>query len=356
MKTLRIVCPALAGVLVTSAATWRSRGRRKADSPRLLRHIVLPAMTASVLFAAPAAIAQQYPSKPVRLIVPFAPGGPADITARIVGQKLSETLGQPFIVENRAGATGTIGAELVARSTPDGYTVLVTASANVIVPHMFAKLAFDPLKDFTPITVVLTSPLLLTVTRSLPARSVKDLVALAKARPGELSFGSSGSGSSTHLTAELLKSVTGTKITHVPYKGQGQAIADVISGQIQLMFLSPPAAKQYVDAARLRALAITSDQRFSQLPDVPTFVESGYKELVTGSWYAVWVPAKTPDAVVSRLNSELVRIVNMPDVRNRIIELGGVPVGNSVAEFDAFQKAESARWAKIVKDSGAKLE
>jgi tripartite-type tricarboxylate transporter receptor subunit TctC len=150
--------------------------------------------------------------------------------------------------------------------------------------------------------------------------------------------------------------VTGTKITHVPYKGQGQAISDVIAGQIQLMFLSPPAAKQYVDAGRLRGLAITSEKRFSQMPDVPTFLELGYKDLVTGSWYAVWVPAKTPEAVVSRLNSELVRIVNMPDVRNRILELGGVPVGNSVAEFDAFQRAESARWAKIIKEAGAKLE
>ena len=310
----------------------------------------------AALLASTIAMAQQYPTKPVRLIVPFAPGGPADITARIVGQKLTEALGQQFVVENRAGATGTIGAEHVARSAPDGYTVLVTASANVIVPHMFSKLAFDPLRDFTPVTVVLTSPLLLTVTRSLPAKSVKEIVALARARPNELSFGSSGPGSSTHLTAELLKSVTGTKMTHVPYKGQGQAIADVIAGQIQLMFLSPPAAKQYVDAGRLRALAITSEQRFSQLPNVPTFIESGYKELITGSWYAVWVPAKTPEAIVSRLNSELVRIVNMPDVRNRIVELGGVPVGNSVTEFDAFQKAESARWAKIIRESGAKLE
>jgi tripartite-type tricarboxylate transporter receptor subunit TctC len=302
------------------------------------------------------AFGQQYPTKPVRLIVPFAPGGPADITARIVGQKLSEAWGQQFVVENRTGATGTIGAEYVARSAPDGYTILVNASAHVIAPHMFSRMTFDPLKDFTPVTVVLTSPLLLTVTRTLPARSVKELVALAKTRPGELSFGSSGPGSSTHLTAELLKSTAGIRMTHVPYKGQGQVMADVIAGQIQLVFLSPPAAKQYVDAGRLRALAITSEQRFAQLPDVPTFVESGYKDLVTGSWYAVWVPARTPEAIVSRLNSELVRIVNTPDVRNRIVELGGVPVGNSVAEFDAFQKAESSRWAKIIRASGAKLE
>ena len=309
-----------------------------------------------ILLGAPAVVAQQYPSKPVRLVTPFAPGGPVDITARILAQKLGESFSQQFIVDSRPGATGMIGAEHVARSAPDGYTILVTASAHVIVPHMFSKMTYDPIRDFTPVTVVLTSPLLLTVTPSLPVSTVKEFIALAKARPGELSFGSSGSGSSTHLTAELLKSVTATRMSHVPYKGQGQAITDVITGQIQSMFLSPPAAKTWVDAGRLRALAITSDKRFSQLPNVPTFVESGYKELVTGSWYAVWVPVKTPEPIVSRLNTELVRIVNLPDVRNRIVELGGVPVGNSVAEFDAFQKAESARWAKIISESGAKLE
>ena len=309
-----------------------------------------------ILLGAPFAFAQQYPSKPVRLVTPFAPGGPVDITARILAQKLGETFSQQFLVDSRPGATGMIGAEHVAKSAPDGYTILVTASAHVIVPHMFSKMTYDPIRDFTPVTVVLTSPLLLTVTPSLPAKTVKEFIALAKARPGELSFGSSGSGSSTHLTAELLKSVTATRMSHVPYKGQGQAITDVITGQIQSMFLSPPAAKTWVDAGRLRAIAITSEKRFSQLPTVPTFVESGYRELVTGSWYAVWVPAKTPEPIVSRLNTELVRIVNLPDVRNRIVELGGVPVGNSVAQFDAFQKAESARWAKIIRESGAKLE
>lgn len=307
------------------------------------------------LAAMPAA-AQQYPNKPVRLIVPFAPGGPVDFTARIVGQKLTETFGQQFVVETRPGASGTIGAEQVAKSAPDGYTVLVSASAVVITPHMYAKLNFDPLRDLAPVTVVMTSPLLLTVTASLPAKSVKDLVALARARPNELSFGSSGPGSATHLTGELFKSVTATKLAHVPYKGQGQAITDVIAGYIQVMFLSPPAAKPYVDAGRLRGLAITSDKRFSQLPEVPTFLESGYKELVTGSWYAVWLPAKTPEAIVSRLNAEIVRIVNLPDVRNRILELGGVPVGNTPAEFDAYQKSESVRWARIIKDAGVKPE
>lgn len=313
-------------------------------------------LAALAAFAASPVSSQTWPAKPVRMIVPFAPGGPADITARLVAQKLTESLGQSFVVESRAGASGMIGTEHVARSAPDGYTVLASASAHVIVPSLFSKMAYDPIRDFQTVSVVLTSPLLLSVTPSLPAKSVQQLIALARARPGELAFGSSGSGSSTHLTGELLKSVTATKMTHVPYKGQGQAITDVISGQIQLMFLSPPAAKPFVDAGRLRALAITSEQRFSRLPEVPTFVESGYKDLVTGSWYGLWVPAKTPEAIVTRLSSEVQRIVHLPDVRNRILELGGMPIGNSPAEFDAFQKTEAARWAKIVRDSGAKVE
>lgn len=310
----------------------------------------------AAMLATPAAMSQTYPSKPVRLIVPFAPGGPVDITSRILAQRLGEAFNQQFVVESRVGASGMIGAEHVAKSAPDGHTILVSASAHIIVPHLYSKMAYDPIKDFIPVSVVLTSPLLLVVPPSLPVMNVKEFIALAKARPGELAFGSSGSGSSSHLTAELLKSVTGTKMIHIPYKGQGQAITDVITGQIQIMFLSPPAVKQFIDAGRLRPLAITSQQRFTQMPNVPTFVELGYKDLVTGSWYAVWVPAKTPEAIVSRLGSEIVRIVNLPDVRNRILDLGGVPVGNSSAEFDTFQKAESARWAKIVKESGAKVE
>ena len=313
-------------------------------------------LAAVITLSAPPAFAQTYPTKPVRLIVPFAPGGPVDLTARLLAQKLGETFNQPFVVETRVGASGMIGAEHVARSAPDGHTVLVSASAHIIVPSLYSKMAYDPIRDFLPVSVVLTSPLLLVVTPSLPAKTVKEFIELARARPGELAFGSSGSGSSTHLTAELLKVVTGTKMIHVPYKGQGQAITDVITGQIQLMFLSPPAVKPFIDAGRLRALAITSEQRFSQLPNVPTLAESGYKDMVTGSWYAVWVPAKTPEAIVTRLNSEIVRIVNLPDVRNRLIELGGVPIGNSPAQFDAFQKTESVRWAKIVRDSGAKVE
>lgn len=300
--------------------------------------------------------AQAYPSKTVRMVAPFVPGGPVDLTARILAQKLGETFGQQFVVDNRSGASGMIGAEQVAKAAPDGYTILVNASIHVIVPSLFSKMAYDPIRDFTPVTVVSTSPLVLVVTPSLPVKNVKEFVALAKARPGELSFGSSGAGSSTHLTAELLKSVTGTRMTHIPYKGQGQAITDVITGEIQFMFNSPSSVKAFIDAKRLRVLGTTADKRSPQMPDVPTFAESGYRDLVTGSWYAVWLPARTPEAVVSRLNTEIVRIVNLPEVRNRIIELGGVPVAGTPAEMDAFQKAESARWAKVVKASGAKVE
>jgi tripartite-type tricarboxylate transporter receptor subunit TctC len=312
---------------------------------------------ATLACATTAAVAQSnYPAKPVRLVAPFTAGGPVDITARIVAQKLTDAWGQQVLVENRTGASGMIGAELVAKSAADGYTLLVNSSIHVIVPSLFPKMAYDPIRDFAPITVVSSSPLLLVVTPSLPVKNVKDFIALAKARPGELSFASSGSGSSTHLTAELFKTVTRTTMQHVPYKGQSQALTDVISGQIPFMFNSLPPVLEFVKAKRLRVLAITSAKRYASLPEVPTFEESGYKELITGSWYAIWAPAKTPESLVTRLNADIVKIVNLPDVRGRIQELGGEPVGNTPAEFDAFQKADMARWAQVVKESGAKAE
>ena len=307
--------------------------------------------------AATAAFAQtNYPAKPVRLVAPFTAGGPVDITARILAQKLTDAWGQQVLVENRTGASGMIGAELVAKSPADGYTLLVNSSIHVIVPSLFPKMGYDPMRDFAPITVVSSSPLLLVVTPSLPVKDVKDFIALAKARPGELSFASSGSGSSTHLTAELFKTVTRTNMQHVPYKGQSQALTDVISGQIPFMFNSLPPVLEFVKGKRLRVLAITSEKRYASLPEVPTFAESGYKELISGSWYAIWAPAKTPDALVARLHADIVKIINLPDVRGRIQELGGEPVGNTPAEFDAFQKADMARWAQVVKTSGAKAE
>ena len=320
----------------------------------MLRTALLLAL--SGVFTINVALAQTYPSKTIRIMAPFSPGGPVDITARILAQKLTESLGQTVIVENRAGASGMIGAELVAKSPPDGHLLLANSSIHVIVPSLFSKMTYDPVRDFIPVSVVSSSPLLLVVTPALPVKNIKGFITLAKARPGDMSFGSSGPGSSTHLTAELLKSVTATNMVHIPYKGQGQAITDVITGQIQFMFNSPSAVGEFIKAGRLRTLGITSEKRLPQWPDVPTFVETGYKEMVTGSWYGIWVPAKTPQAIVTRLHGEIVRIVNLPDVRQRIIDMGGEPVANSSAEFDAFQKAEMARWAKIVKQAGIAVQ
>lgn len=316
----------------------------------MLRTVLLLVVSGVLTFNT--ALAQTYPAKTIRIMAPFSPGGPVDITARILAQKLTESLGQTVVVENRAGASGMIGAELVAKSPPDGHLLLANASIHVIVPSLFSKMTYDPIRDFIPVSVVSSSPLMLVVTPALPVKNIKGFITLAKARPGDMSFGSSGPGSSTHLTAELLKSVTATNMVHIPYKGQGQAITDVITGQIQFMFNSPSAVGEFIKAGRLRTLGITSEKRLPQWPEVPTFVETGYKDMVTGSWYGIWVPAKTPQAIVAKLNTEIVRIVNLPDVRQRIIDMGGEPVANSSAEFDAFQKAEMARWAKIVKQAG----
>lgn len=310
----------------------------------------------AALLASNAHAQLSYPSKPIRIIAPFTAGGPVDISARILAQKLTESWGQQVIVENRAGASGTIGGDAVAKAPPDGYTVLLTSSAHVITPSILPKVPYDPVRDFTPISVIMSSPLLLMVTPSLPVNNVKEFIALARAHPGELSFASGGVGSSTHLTPELLKSVTGTKMNHVPYKGQSQAITDLIAGQIPFMFNAVPTVIEFIHARRLRALAITSDKRVGLLPNVATFAEAGYKEMITGSWYGVWLPAKTPEPIVSRWVNEVIRIVNLPDVRKRIVDLGAEPVANTPAQFDAFQKAEAVRWAKVIRESGAKTE
>ena len=310
----------------------------------------------AALLASNAHAQLSYPSKPIRIIAPFTAGGPVDISARILAQKLTESWGQQVIVENRAGASGTIGGDAVAKAPPDGYTVLLTSSAHVITPSILPKVPYDPVRDFTPISVIMSSPLLLMVTPSLPVSNVKEFIALARAHPGELSFASGGVGSSTHLTPELLKSVTGTKMNHVPYKGQSQAITDLIAGQIPFMFNAVPTVIEFIHARRLRALAITSDKRVGLLPNVATFAEAGYKEMITGSWYGVWLPAKTPEPIVSRWVNEVIRIVNLPDVRKRIVDLGAEPVANTPAQFDAFQKAEAVRWAKVIRESGAKTE
>jgi tripartite-type tricarboxylate transporter receptor subunit TctC len=320
----------------------------------MLRNLMF--MIAVSAVAANGAAAQEYPSKPVRVIVGFAPGGPVDITARMVSQKLTESLKQNFIVENRAGAVTQIAGDLVVRSAPDGYTLFASASTQTLLPSLFPKITYDPIKDFRPISIVFSAPFLLSVSRTLPVKNIKDVVALAKARPGELSYGSAGQGSASHLTFELFKYVTKTNMVHIPYKGQGPAITDLISGEIQLMFNSLGAVESFMKTGRLRVLGVTSAQRLKALPDVPTFVESGATDMVTGSWYAFWAPAKTPESVVSLLNKEIVRITNLPDIQERIINMGGIPVGNSPADFAAFQEKETARWARIIKEARITLE
>ena len=311
---------------------------------------------ACLLLASAAPFAQTWPARTVRMVAPFTAGGPVDLNARIVAQKLTESWNQQVVVDNRVGASGMIGAEGVAKAAPDGYTLLVNSSIHVIVPSLFPKMTYDPIRDFVAVSMLSTAPLVLLANPSLPVRTVKELIALAKARPGELTFGSAGSGSSTHLTGELLKSVTGTQMVHIPYKGSSQVLVDVISGQIPMMFNSLAGSPEFVKSGRVRAIAVTSAKRTALFPDVPTFAESGYKDLVTGSWYGVWAPAKTPEAIITRIAGDLGRIIALADVRTRMIEVGSEPAGSGPAEFDAFQKAEAARWAKVVRDSGAKAQ
>lgn len=311
---------------------------------------------ALLVLAAPLALAQPFPAKPIRVVIGFSPGGPTDIMARMISQKLTESFGQAVIIENRAGGTTQIAGEVVANSAPDGYTLLANASTQALLPSLYPKMNYDPIKDFKPITVVFSAPFLLTVSRTLPVKSINDVVKLAKARPGELSYGSAGLGSASHLTFELFKVSTGTNMGHVPYKGQGQALADLASGEVQLMFNSLGAVTGFLKDGRMRAVGVTSAQRLPSLPDVPTFAESGIPEMVTGSWYGFWAPVRTPDEIVNRLNKEMVRITQSPEIRKRILDMGGVPMGNSRAEFEAFQEEDRARWARVIKEAGIKLQ
>ncbi len=316
----------------------------------------LSVSAALLVLAAPVALAQSFPSKPIRVIVGFVPGGPTDITARMISQKLSESWGQPVIIENRAGATTQIAGQMVANSPPDGYTLLARASTQALLPSLFPKMSYDPMKDFKPITVIFSAPFLLTVSRTLPVKRISDVIKLAKARPGELSYASAGLGSASQLTFELFRVITGTNMNHVPYKGQGQALADLVAGEVQLMFNSLGAVSGFLTEGRLRAVGVTSAKRLPSLPDVPTFAESNVPDMVTGSWYGFWAPARTPDDIANQLNKEMVRITQTPEIRKQIFDMGGVPIGNSRSEFEAFQEADRARWARVIKEAGIKLQ
>jgi len=298
-----------------------------------------------------------YPAKPVRLIVPAAPGGGADFLARIVSTKLQEQTGQSFVVDNRAGASGTIAADLTAKSPADGYTVLLGQSTSMaIAPHMYAKLPYDTLRDLTAVTLVAEVPNMLVVHPSVAANTVKELIALAKAKPDLLNFGSAGNGAPSHLAGEMFKTAAGVKLTHVPYKGAGPAVNDLVAGQIQVMFAPMVAVLPQVKAGRLKALAVTSAKRSAAVKDLPTLAESGLPGFEISSWFGLFVPAATPAAVVERLHAETVKALKAPDVIERMGREGAEPVGNTPAEFTAYVGAEFTKFGKVVKDNNIKSD
>jgi tripartite-type tricarboxylate transporter receptor subunit TctC len=321
--------------------------------------VLFPGTLASMLFAAvtTTAIAQQnYPTRPIRLAVPFAPGGGNDFLARLVGQKLSERLGQQLVVDNRAGASGIVATDLVAKAAPDGYTLLLGFVGPLALNPNLEKVPYNPVRDFAAASLLASSYHILVVHPSVPARSVKELIALAKARPGAINYASSGSGATLHLVGELFKSAAGINITHIPYKGAGPAAIAVISGEAQMMFSSTTAVIQHMRANRLAALAVTSPNRSPLAPEVPTLVESGLRGVEVGSWYALLAPAATPREIITRLHAEIVRLAAMPDYRQQLEKQAFEPLTSSPEQFPAFVKAELEKWGKVIKTAGIKSE
>lgn len=311
----------------------------------------------TVAQAASTGLSQAYPSKPVRMIVPFPPGGATDIVARLIAQKLTEAWGVQVIVDNRAGAGGTVGSDIAAKSTPDGYTILMgTSSTHAVAPSLYSKLAYDPVRDFAPVTLVASATILLAIHPSLPARNVRDLIGLGKKQPNVLSFASSGSGGISHLVGEHFKSVAGIQMVHVPYKGDSPALIDLVSGQVHLMFGTAVSFLPYVKAGRLNALAVTNPKRSPIVPNVPTVAESGLPGFEALQWFGVLAPAAAPKDAIAKLHADIVRAVRLQDIRDRMTSLGAEVVGSTPGEFAAFQRADTAKWAKVVKESGAKLD
>lgn len=299
-----------------------------------------------------AAGAQSYPVRPVRLIAPSSPGSGVDIVARIVGQKLSENLKQQVVIENRAGAGANLGAEIAAKATPDGYTLFMGTPAHAINTSLYRRLNYDIVKDFIPISLVTTGQYVLVVHPSLPAKNVKELIALAKARPGQLNYASAGNGNATHLAGELFKSLTKLNIVHVPYKGTGPALTDLIGGQVQFMFANLTAGLPHIKSGKLRALAVTGAARSSAAPDIPTVIESGVPGYTVTSWYGVLAPAATSQEIINRLNGEIARVMRSPDMKDRLAGEGAEPTSSTPAEFAAFIKTEIAKWGKVVREAG----
>ena len=320
-------------------------------------HAVVLAVAVALGVVAPFATGQStYPTRPVRLVVPFPAGGTTDIIARATAQKLSEAWGQQVIVDNRPGAGGNVGSELVAKSAPDGYTLLMgTVGTHAINPSLYAKMPYDHVKDFAPVILVAGVPNVLVVNPELPVKSVPELIAYAKANPGKLNFASSGNGTSIHLSGELFKAMTGVQMTHVPYKGSAPALTDLVGGQVQLMFDNLPSSLAFIKAGKLQALAVTSATRAAALPDVPTVADfvPGFE---ASSWFGILAPAGTPPAIIAKINGEVTKWLATPEAKDKLTAQGANAAGGSPQDFAKHIQAETAKWAKVVKDSGAKVD
>jgi tripartite-type tricarboxylate transporter receptor subunit TctC len=318
----------------------------------------LAALFAYALVMMGTATAQSnYPAKAIRYVVPFPAGGPLDIVARAIGQELTKSWNQPVIIDNRPGAGGNIGADLVAKAPADGYTILMGAvSTHAINVTLYSKLPYDPIKDFAPVTLITSVPNVLVLHPSVPAKNVKELIALAKARPGQLNFASGSTGSAGHLAGELFKSMAGVEMTHIPYKGAAPAVIDLIAGHVSLMFDNLSSALPNIKSGRIRALAVTTLKRSPLLPQLPTISEAGLRGFDVATWFGIFAPAGTPPDIVARLNNETVRILHTPDMRERLAALGAEPIGDKPDEFAAFIKTEIPKYAKVIKTSGAKAD
>lgn len=320
---------------------------------------LLPGVFALVVlvFSVTAAFAQAWPARPLRVIAAQSPGGVTDMLARTLAQKFSETWRQPVVVENRAGAAGAIGTEVVVKAAPDGYTLLLSSSGPIVInPGLYPKLGYDPLRDLTAVAFVAASPLMLVVHPSVPVQSVKALVALARAQPERLSYASGGNGSPAHLTAELFKSETATRLTHVPFKGSAPAVLALVGGQIELSFTTIVISMPQVKSGRLRALAVTSPLRSPAVPALPTMIEAGIPGFESQQWFGLFAPAALPKDIVARLHGETRRIMEYPDIRERLAADGGEPIAMTTDQFTAFIRADAARWMKVIKTSGASAD
>jgi tripartite-type tricarboxylate transporter receptor subunit TctC len=301
--------------------------------------------------------AQTYPARPVHLVVPVPPGGAADFIARVIGAKLADAFGQPVVINNQGGAGGTIATTEVAKAAPDGYTLLLNSiTTHGIGPHLYTNLPYDPVKDFVPVILLAKLPLIMTINASVPAKSVNDVIALAKSEPGQMGFASSGIGGAPHLAGELFKTLTGTDLLHVPYRGSGPAVVDVVAGRVAIMFDAAPSLLAFILAGKLRPLAVASGERIGLLPDIPTFAEIGYPGMDISLWYGVVAPAGTPQTIVQRLNVELVKILAMDDIRESFAKQATDPAGGTPEQFDEFMRAESARWGKVIRAANVKPE